>query len=59
MRGAFEDVGAGAAAELLVFLDVDVDSQHPHHLSHDEGQTSEVKGPPVGILPFLILVFLW
>ncbi len=56
MRGALENVGARAAAQLLVLLDVDVDSQHPHHLGHDEGQASKVKGPTVGVLPLLVLV---
>lgn len=58
MRGALENVGARAAAQLLVLLDVDVDGQHPHHLGHDEGQSSEVKGPTVGVLPLLVLVLL-
>ena len=58
MRGALEDVGARATAQLLVLLDVDVDGQHPHHLGHDEGQASEVEGPTVGVLPLLVLVLL-
>lgn len=58
MRGTFENVGARTAAELLVLLDVDVDSQHPHHFSHNEGKASKVKGPTIGVLPFLILILL-
>lgn len=58
MRGALEDVSARAAPELLVLFDVDVDSQDPHHLSHDEGQSPKVKRPAVGVLPLLVLVLL-
>lgn len=58
MCGALENVGARAAAQLLVLLDVNVDSQHPYHLCHDEGQASKVKRPTVRVLPLLILVLL-
>lgn len=45
-------------ADLLVLLDVDVDSQDGHHLSHDEGQSSEVEGPAVAVGVLLVLVAL-
>ena len=58
MRGALEEVGARAAAQLLVLLDVDVDGEDAHHLGQDEGQAAKVEGPAVGVVPLLVLVFL-
>lgn len=58
MRGPLEDVSARAAAKLLVLFDVDVDGQNAHHLSHDEGQASEVEGPAVAVGVLLVLVAL-
>jgi hypothetical protein len=43
-------------ADLLVLLDVDVDSQDGHHLGHDEGQSSEVEGPAVAVGVLLVLI---
>lgn len=58
MCGALEEVGAGAAAQLLVLLNVDVDSEDAHHLSQDEGQAAKVEGPAVRVMPLLILILL-
>lgn len=43
MRCALEEVSARAATELLVLLDVDIDSEHADHLGQDEGQTAKVE----------------
>lgn len=58
MRGAFEEVGARAAAQLLVLLNVDVDGEDSNHLGQDEGQAAEVEGPTIGVVPLLVLILL-
>lgn len=57
VSGALEEVSARAATQLFVLFNVDVDSKDPHHFSQDEGQTTEVERPAVGVMPLFILVF--
>lgn len=59
MRGALEEVSAGAATKLFVLFNVDVNRKDSNHLSQDEGQTAKVERPAVRVVPFLILIFLW
>lgn len=59
MGCAFEKVGTRSATELFVFFDVNVDGQNSNHLGQNEGETAEIKGPAVRVVPLLILVLLW
>lgn len=51
-----DEFASGLPANFFVFLDVDVDGQNSHGLSHDKGQSSKVERPAVGVRVFFVVV---
>lgn len=55
-REGADELAPRLPANLLVFLDVDVDGEYGHRFGHDEGEGAEVERPAVGVSVLPVVV---
>lgn len=55
-RGRLDELSPRFETHFFVLLDVDVDGQNGHGLSHDERERAEVERPAVVVLVLLVLI---
>lgn len=55
-REGADEFSPRSPANLLVFLDVDVDGDDGDCFGHDEGQGAKVEGPSVGVGVLLVII---